>query len=441
LHHGEKTYFIESLGCNKNIVDSEIIMTLLKERGYRRVEKPEDADRIIVNTCAFIDEAKQEAIDTILALSRMKRQHARLVVTGCFPQIYSVEIEKQMPEVDTITGSGNLSAVVDAIDSDGEQKSFPHSRTIPDRYTAARRTDFITLRGFAYQKISEGCSRSCSFCLIPHIKGRMRSRSIGEILDEIRDLEQRGVKELILTSQDTLSYGLDFEERSSLKELLRRITGETAIPLIRLLYLRPATALLGILDLFENRRILPYFDIPIQHVSKKILKNMNREGDSRYYEKVIGRIRDRIPHAVFRTTLITGFPGEGEEEFEELLGFVERIKFNHVGVFTYSPQRETRASALRDRVKGRIAEERREVILARQREISHSLLEAETGKSFDVLIEERVQGEDLYLGRSYHFAPEVDGLFVVRTATELGPGSLVKAKVTAADDYDLHGIV
>jgi ribosomal protein S12 methylthiotransferase len=437
----DKTYYLESLGCNKNTVDSEILMTLLRERGFRRVEKPEKADRIIVNTCAFIDEAKKESIETILDLAHMKKPRARLVVTGCFPQIHADEIEAMMPEADVITGSANLSAVADAIESEGEKRDYPLTRIISKTHgSTARRTDFLSSAGFAYLKISEGCSRACSYCLIPVIKGRLRSRMVDEVADEARDLERRGVKELILVSQDTLGYGSDIGGRFSLKSLLARITAETSIPRIRLLYLRPGKALMSNLDLFESERVLPYFDIPIQHVSKSILRNMNREGDGHEFEEAIIRIRERFPNAVLRTTVMTGFPGEGETEFEELLSFIDRVKFNHLGVFVFSPQRGTEAFHLRDRVKTRIAEKRRDTLLARQKAISRSLLQGEIGKDFDVLIEEQIQDDERAFGRSYHFAPEVDGVFVVQSSRENHPGCIIRARVTRADDYDLHGI-
>jgi ribosomal protein S12 methylthiotransferase len=439
--HADITYYLESLGCNKNTVDSEILMTLLRERGFRRVENPEGADRIIVNTCAFIDEAKKESIETILSLARMKKPRARLVVTGCFPQIHADEIEACMPEADVITGSGDLSAVIEAIDSDGIERDYPYTRIIPKSYVSTvKRTDFLSSGGFAYLKISEGCSRVCSYCLIPAIKGHLRSRVVDEVVAEATALERRGVKELILVSQDTLEYGSDTGEHFSLKSMLERITAETSIPRIRLLYLRPGWALIRNLDLFENQRVLPYFDMPIQHVSKNILRKMNREGDGRAYGEVVARIRERFPQAVIRTTVITGFPGEGEAEFEELLSFIDRVRFNHLGAFVFSPQRGTEAFHLKDRVKSRIAEKRREILLARQRAISGTLLHEEIGRDFDVLIEEKIEGDDRAFGRSYHFAPEVDGVFVVQSSRKIQPGSIVRAQVTRADDYDLHGI-
>jgi ribosomal protein S12 methylthiotransferase len=439
--HDRKTFYLESLGCNKNTVDSEILMALLRERGFSRVERPELADRIIVNTCTFIDEAKQESIESILGFARMKKPESRLIVTGCFPQMHAGEIKELMPEVDVIAGSGDLVAVADAIDSDGKQRDYPLTRRIPKTYVLqAMRTDFLTGGAHAYLKISEGCNRGCSYCLIPAIKGPLRSRAVAEIVDETRDLTHRGVKELILTSQDTLSYGSDLHSRHGLRYLVERILAETDIPRIRLLYLRLGESLISTLSLFQNERILPYFDVPVQHVSKNMLEKMNRPGDGQLFEEIIARIRERVPRAVLRTTVITGFPGEKKSDFDELLGFIERVRFNHLGVFVFSPQEGTGAFHLRPRVRVSTAEERRNTLLALQREISGSLLKEEIGRDFDVLIEEPIQGDERFFGRSYHFAPEVDGVFLVRSSRELKPGSLIRARVTRADEYDLHGI-
>lgn len=442
MHSVRKAYYIHSLGCNKNTVDSEIIMSLLKARGYSRVDQPENASRIIINTCAFIDSAKEEAIEAIMALSQRKHEEAFLVVTGCMPQIYASEIRRNIPEADIIAGSGDLAAVIDSIDTDSKGGDFPSTRDIPKYYSnEVLRSEFLVNRGYAYIKISEGCNRSCSFCLIPQIKGNLRSRSVEEIVREARYLEEQGAEELILISQDTLSYGSDRNDESNLRFLLNQILENTEVSFIRLLYLRPSKKLLSLLDLFVNGRIVPYFDIPVQHASEQVLKKMNREGNAAQYESIIAGIRNHIPHAVLRTTLITGFPGEGKREFEELLSFIEHIRFNHVGVFVFSPQRETVAYNLHGKVKKGVAERRKETLLSCQRSISRELLQSEVGKTFDVLIEEKVEKERLYFGRSYHFAPDVDGLFVVESDGQLKTGSVVKVLTHSAEDYDLHGSV
>jgi ribosomal protein S12 methylthiotransferase len=436
----DKTFYLESLGCNKNTVDSEILLTLLKERGFSRVDIPEKADHIIVNTCAFIDEAKQEAIDVIFNIAHHKKPKAQLIVTGCFPQLYSNEILDAIPEVDVVAGSANIKTVLEAIEKPSGKRDLPESRRIPATYTdKTMRRELLTRKGFAYIKIAEGCSRGCSFCLIPHIKGEMRSRKLQEIVEEAQNLEEKGVKELIITSQDTLSYGNDIGIKKGLSELIHKLLQETGLKYIRLLYLRPGKDLLKNLHIFQNDRVVPYFDIPIQHVSRGILKNMNREGDAALYENVVETIRGCIERAILRTTVITGFPGESEVDFEELKEFISRIQFNHLGVFVFSPQRETKSAGLGDRIESVVAKSRKEKILSLQQSISRELLKKEVGKYFDVLIEEKIKGSTLYFGRSYHFAPEVDGVFVVKSQRIIENGSVINAKVTSSDDYDLHG--
>lgn len=445
----EKCVYLESLGCNKNTVDSEIILSLLRERGYIRTTNPEDASCIIVNTCAFIDDAKRESIDVILGLARYRKAGRRLIVTGCLSQLHPYEIEQELPEVDAIIGVGNLQYVIEAVERPGSPGDYSESRNIPERYREyIQRNEFLTPPGYAYVKISEGCSRACSFCLIPHIKGEHRSRDIEEIIKEVCVLEERGIKEIIITSQDTLSFGEDLGIKNGLKELIYKLLEKTSIPWIRLLYLRPARELLDILEVFEDCRVLPYFDIPIQHASKKILINMNRSGDSTMFLKLIDRVREKLPNAILRTTVMVGFPGEEEEDFQTLLKFIKKVKFHHLGVFVFSPQKETDAYTLKGKVKRAIGERRKKEIMLIQQGISRDLLQRELGKVHDVLIdeilntgvEESTSSESLYLGRSFHFAPEVDGFFLVRSSKPLRPGIIIRAKVTEAECYDLHGI-
>ncbi|HUT66232.1 MAG TPA: 30S ribosomal protein S12 methylthiotransferase RimO [Spirochaetota bacterium] len=436
-----KSVFLLSLGCSRNTVDSETMIALLETAGHTVVQQPEGADVLVVNTCSFIEDAKQEAIDTILELSKYKKSSTRLIVTGCFPQLYSQEILKQMPEVDVVMGVGSLDLILDAVEKD-EVKDYPQSRATERRYKeypGGRK--LITPPWHAYLKVSEGCSGSCSFCLIPLIKGPMRSRSIEAVVEEAKRLEEMGIKELILTSQDTLAYGRDLGVKNGIKTLVNSLLDRTGIELIRLLYLNPTEELFGILDLFENKRMLPYLDIPVQHVSAKILKSMHRYGSGDYFRGLLSRIRDRYPDAVFRTTVIVGYPGEKEADFRELLDFTGDVKFNHLGVFVFSPQQETEALRLGERVKKSVAEKRRGTILELQRRVSKEKLKKEVGKVFPVLVEERTGEDGLYFGRSYHFAPEVDGVFVVQSKRKLDPGTIVRARVTWADDYDLHGSV
>ena len=436
----KKAVYLESLGCNKNTVDSEIILSILNEAGYSITHNPGEASDIIVNTCAFIDEAKEESIDTILELARYKKRGTRLIVSGCLPQLYSREILESIPEVDAVVGVGDISAVFDAVQRTNAQKDYPLSRNLNGGYREyQQRTLFLTSPGSAYMKISEGCSRNCSFCLIPKIKGKMRSRRPFRIVEEAKMLEKNGVAELIITSQDTLSYGDDLQAEGGLRSLMEMLLHETEIRMYRLLYLRPGKRLLENLGIFSHGRVASYLDIPVQHVSKEVLRRMNRDGDYATYMDVVRTIRARLPEAVLRTTLIVGFPGEGSEDFDLLMKFVMEAEFDHLGVFTYSSQKGTNSYSMQGAVSKETAEQRKMSILAAQRHVSRSRLMKNIGKVFDVLVEERVEGEKLYFGRSYHFAPEVDGTFVVRSDRRLNPGSIVQVLATSSDDYDLHG--
>jgi len=436
----EKLVYLESLGCNKNTVDSETILSLLKSKGYKKTFDPSLASIIIINTCAFINEAKEESINTILELSQFKSRGSKLIVTGCLPQLYHKSIIEEMQEVDAVLGVGDLSTIIKAIDSK-ERRDYPESRIIKDNYIEYPvRDEFLTFKGSVYIKIAEGCNRNCSFCLIPKIKGRQRSREIKNILNEVNQLELKGVKEIILTSQDTLSYGYDLGYRKGLQDLIHALIKNTDIRYIRLLYLRPDSELINNFEIFNNKRVVPYFDIPIQHVSETILNRMNRWGGCEYYKDILGKIRKNTKNSIIRTSIIVGFPGETEDDFEKLTGFIQENQFDHIGVFEFSAQKETEAYKLNNKVKKNIASKRKDKILEMQREISKNRLEKNIGKIYDVLIEENFENSDLYIGRSYHFAPEVDGVFVVESSFNHKAGQIIKAKVKWADYYDLHGV-
>jgi ribosomal protein S12 methylthiotransferase len=436
-----KSVFVLSLGCSRNTVDSETMIAILERAGHRIVHQPQDADVFLVNSCAFIEEAKRETVDTVLTLARYKKDTSRLIVAGCFPQLYSREVLNGIPEVDAVIGIGNLSLILDATESQ-DKKDYPQSRLIGNHYREyPKRKTLTTLPGYAYLKVSEGCSGSCSFCLIPFIKGPMRSRAIDAIVKDANGLHEMGTKEIVLTSQDTLAYGRDLGMKNGIRTLMRALLEGTDVERIRLLYLSPHEELMKAIDLFEDERVLPYFDLPVQHVSPKLLQSMHRYGSRGYFRNIISRIRKRFPHAVFRTTVIVGYPGEKKADFAELLDFVGEVRFNHLGVFVFSSQRETEASRLKGRVKQSTAEKRQKIIIDLQRRISGALLQKEVGNVLTVLVEERIADSDLYFGRSYHFAPEVDGTFVVRSSREIEPGTVIQALVTRADDYDLHGTV
>jgi ribosomal protein S12 methylthiotransferase len=441
MNNSGRQIYLRSLGCNKNSVDSEIIMALLGEKGYVMTHDPSEASSIIINTCAFVDEAKEEAIDNIYELSGYKKKGTSIIVTGCFSQMYHKEILKKMPEVDAVIGIGNLNAVVEAVEMPGQKKDFIRSRVIGDSYMEYPARDrLLTLPGYAYLKIADGCSRRCAFCLIPMIRGEQRSREISRIVEEARDLEKKGISEIVLVSQDTLSYGSDLNISNGLKKLIKRLLEGTAVRYFRLLYLRPDPVLLENLDIFEDSRVLPYFDIPVQHASEKILKKMNRPGTPASYSEIMKEIRGRFRESVLRTSVIIGYPGETEEDFNMLLKFLNKNQFDHLGVFSFSPQKGTSAFDLKKRVKPAVIESRKKTVMELQRGISKSRLEENIGMIHEVLIEEKIEDRMLYIGRSFHFAPEVDGVFLVKSHRELKPGCLIRAEVTKADDYDLHGV-
>ena len=437
--------YIETLGCSKNIVDSEVIATLLKEKGAEITNNPEDAEYLIVNTCGFIDEAKEESINTILSLAQYKNNKntsvpKKLYVTGCFSQLYHDEILKEMPEVDAVFGVGNFDPLIDAVINKSNKRFYNESFKISPYYKEYNiRRRYLSTAGYGYVKIAEGCNRKCSFCLIPRIKGQFRSRKIDSIIEEIKELEEEGIYEIILVSQDSLSYGMDIGIKGGLAKLLEEILKRTSVKWIRLLYLRPSKYILDILNLFKEERLLSYFDIPIQHSSNRILKLMKREGESEEYSQIIENIRDRIPDAVLRTSVIVGFPGEGSDEFEDLKRFIQDVKFNHLGIFIYSPQEGTEAYKLKDKVQKVTAQKRSEELYILQSEISAKLLSREIGKKYEVLVEEKVDKENIYFGRSYHFAPEVDGVFVVNSSKKIKVPKIINCLVNKSETYDLHG--
>jgi ribosomal protein S12 methylthiotransferase len=451
MHEGtgenrDRSVFLLSLGCSKNTVDSEVMLALLQEEGFRWVESPEEATHLVVNTCGFIDQAKEEAVDSIMELARVKESRAGegdrarpvLIVTGCMAQLYARELQEEIPEIDVLMGNGDLRLVREAVRGRASgvlERSLLRGEAYPE-YPPRR--ELISSPGSAYLKISEGCGRRCSFCLIPAIRGPLRSRSMESILAEAGDLEDQGVRELILVSQDTLGYGRDLSGKPALAGLVSRLLERTGFPWIRLLYLSPQRELLELLPLFEDRRLLPYFDVPVQHASQGVLRAMGRSGDGESYRRLFDTIRERVPRAVLRTTFLVGFPGEGEAEHGELLELVRTVRFNHVGVFMFSPQEGTPAFAMKATVHEKTALRRRNRILELQQDVSRGLLAGEVGSDLEVLVEERGE-EGTAFGRSYHFAPEVDGLFVLSGAAGAKPGDLVRARVTRSEVYDLYG--
>jgi ribosomal protein S12 methylthiotransferase len=487
-----------SLGCPKNLVDGEVMLGIAREAGHEITADSANADVIVVNTCAFIDNAKQESIDAILEMAALKRDGTRLVVTGCLAERYRDELRKEIPEIDAVLGTGEVPKILEAIEASEEigargsafgarevqilaqDRRSGNAEPRPLRFyakppnqpvpapnaarrapaanappNAERRTpappDYIydadtprlltTPSHFAYVKIAEGCDYTCAFCIIPTLRGSYRSRTIESIVREARGLAQRGVRELLLISQDTSFYGIDKGERGGLARLLRELNTIEDLTWIRLLYLYPTTITDDVLDaLAECEKVCRYVDLPLQHAASGVLKRMRRPGNRRTYDKLLARIRDRVPGVTLRTTFIVGFPGETDADFAELEGFVADTGFDHVGVFTYSHEEGTRAYAATDDVPARLKNKRREALMARQKRIVAARQKGRLGDEVAVMIDGPSPEHELVLqGRTEGQAPDIDAVVYL---TDCDPesyraGELIRARVVEARDYDL----
>jgi ribosomal protein S12 methylthiotransferase len=439
----DRKLYIVSLGCSKNLVDSEVMLGLLEKEGYRVCEKPEDAHLLLVNTCGFIGSAVREAVDEILALGRFKEAAPgkKLVVTGCLVQRYGTELEKELPEVDLFIGTNGFHTIVDQLHGRKKTVSLAHSlEQGPFLMDSSMPRRISTPPHRAYMKITEGCVNRCSYCLIPSIRGRLRSRSIGDLTSEARRLDAENVRELTLVAQDLLAYGMDRGKETNIATLLEQLLAETAIPWIRLLYLHPARLTPELLRLVaRNPRIVPYLDIPFQHVSDRILRLMNRPYGRQEIEALMAKVRTTIPAAAVRTTMMVGFPGETEAEVSELAAFLQEHRFEHLGTFAYANEEGCRAASLPDQVPEEEKEERLGRIMEVQAEISLEGQQRYVGTVEQVLVEGLSRESDLLLeGRTRYQAPEIDGC-VYMTKGRAEPGQLVEVTVTEAHTYDLVG--
>jgi ribosomal protein S12 methylthiotransferase len=431
-----------SLGCPKNLVDSEVMMGRLRGAGYRLVPEAREADVIVVNTCAFIDRAKQESVDAILEMAREKEtgRAKRLVVAGCLAQRYDGELRREIPEIDATLGTGQVDDIVRAVE--GRATTLAEAPAGPPSWvydhTAPRLLS--TPPWLAYVKISEGCDYTCSFCIIPTLRGRHRSREVEDIVAEARALAARGVREIVLVAQDSTRYGLDHGVRDGLAYLLRRLGRVDGLRWIRVMYAYPATLTDPILDaIASEEKVVKYVDIPLQHASERVLKGMKRPTGRRHLLGMLERIRERVPGVAIRTSFIVGFPGETEEDFQELLGFVRAGDFDNVGVFTYSDEEGTSAYDLPGRVLSRVKESRRRRLMALQKRISLRRNRARVGERALVLVEGSHPDSDLLLrGRLATQAPDVDGQVILNDGTAVA-GTFVTCEVTEAHPYDLVG--
>jgi ribosomal protein S12 methylthiotransferase len=432
-----------SLGCPKNLVDGEVMLGHLRERGHVLVNDPREADVIVVNTCAFIDRAKQESVDAILEMAQQKQEgrSRRLVVTGCLAQRYDEELRREIPEIDATLGTGQVADIVGAVEGRATRTDADAGRPTWIYDHASPRV-LSTPPWLAYLKISEGCDYTCTFCIIPTLRGLHRSRSLDDVVREAEALVARGVRELVLVAQDSTRYGLDLGLRDGLATLLRRLGGVDGLRWIRIMYAYPATMTDGILAaIAAEEKVVKYVDMPLQHASDAVLRRMKRPTGRGNLLGMVERVRARVPGVAFRTSFIVGFPGETDAEFEELLGFVGSAAFDNVGVFTYSDEEGTSAFGLPDRVPPAVKEGRRRRLLARQQSISARRNRARIGERVEVLVEGTHPDTDLLLrGRLATQAPDIDGSVIINDGAA-APGTFVTCEITEAHPYDLVGRV
>lgn len=431
-----------SLGCDKNLVDSEVMLGMLKERGYTFTDDQTQADAAVVNTCCFINDAKEESIQTILELAELKKtgQLKALVVAGCLAQRYQEEIQKEIEEVDAIIGTTALEKVVETLDEVLAGKGENHLEAL-DKAPLGGKERVLTTGGyFSYLKIAEGCNKHCTYCIIPKVRGEYRSVPMELLLDEARQLAGKGIKELILVAQETTLYGMDLYGEKKLPELLDRLCAIEGLIWIRIMYCYPEEITQELIDVMKRQpKICHYLDIPIQSGSDRILKLMGRRTDTAQIEALVDHLREEIPDICIRTTFITGFPTETEEDFTETMEFINRMEFDRLGAFTYSPEEGTPAAGMDGQVEEEIKLRRQQEMMELQQEIAFEAAENMKGRELTVMIEGKLAEEDVYVARTYKDAPSVDGYLFVNTDWSLMSGDFVKVRVTGANEYDLIG--
>ena len=441
-----------SLGCPKNLVDSEVMMGQLRYKGYQITADADEADTVVVNTCGFIASAKQESIDAILEAARLKTEGKakRLVVAGCLVERYRDELKASMPEVDAFIGTSQINEILTVCDPRTNTRSVPvialGNQSATYLYDESTPRVLATPSHYAFIKIAEGCDRPCAFCFIPQMRGHFRSRRFGSIIAEAQQLAEEGVKELILVAQDSSRYGEDLGKQDALSQLLRELSHLEGVGWVRVMYTYPTHISDAFLDvLAEEPKAVKYLDMPLQHASQHVLKLMRRGGTRASLERLIARVRDRVPGIAVRTTFITGFPGETETDFEELLAFVRAVEFDRVGVFTYSDEEGTPANDLPDKVDTKIARQRRARLMKEQSRISLRRNKARVGETVRVLFEgESNESDLLWQGRMETQAPDIDGCVLINDSSsdhEPRPGDFLNILITEAHEYDLVGQV
>lgn len=431
-----------SLGCDKNLVDTEMMLGMLEEKGFTFTDDEDEADIVVVNTCCFIGDAKEESINTLLEMGEL-RESGRisvLIAAGCLAQRYREEIQKEIPQVDAILGTTAIEDIVEAVEEVLAGQGRNHYKDVNAAPVTGRKRVVTTGGHYAYLKIAEGCDKHCTYCIIPKVRGNYRSVPVESLLEEAAELADKGVKELILVAQETTLYGVDLYGEKSLPLLLRKLAQIDGIRWIRILYCYPEEITPELIETIATEpKVCHYLDIPIQHASDSILKRMGRRTDQAQLRRMVEELRAAVPDICLRTTLITGFPGETAEDHEELLDFVDEMEFDRLGVFPYSQEEDTPASMM----EGQIGEDtklaRREEIMELQQEIAFDRAEEMVGRVLDCMIEGRVADEDAYVARTYRDAPNVDGYLFLNTSANLMTGDFVKVLVTDSNEYDLVG--
>ena len=436
-----KILFI-SLGCDKNLVDTEMMLGMLVQRGFSITDDETEAEAVVVNTCCFINDAKQESINALLEMAELRKNGniKALIAAGCLAQRYQDEIQREIPEVDAIVGTTAIDAVADALDGVLSGDRHNHLEDINREPVYGRKRIVTTGGHYAHLKIAEGCDKHCSYCIIPKVRGNYRSIPIDSLVQEAEHLAASGVRELILVAQETTLYGADLNGKKCLPELLHRLCAIQGIYWIRILYCYPEEITDELIETIQREpKVCNYLDIPIQHASDRILKRMGRRTNRQELADMIAKLRERIPDICLRTTLITGFPGETQEDHESLLTFVDEMAFDRLGVFTYSPEEDTPAALFDDQIDEEVKLDRQADIMELQQEIAFEKAQEAVGSTLLVMVEGKVPDEHAYVARSYRDAPDVDGFVFIQTGRELMTGDFVRVRITGSHEYDLIG--
>jgi len=439
-----KKIYVESLGCSKNLVDSENMIGILSKKGYKTTEYADKADYIIINTCSFINDAKEESINSIISAAQIKNEGKKktsIIVTGCLAQRYSEDLAKEIPEIDIIIGTSGFEKIDEFIEKYEKEHNIVCDTNIENEIKENLPRQILTPEYYAYLKIAEGCDNNCTYCVIPQLRGRYKSRKIENIIAEAKTLADQGVKEIIIIAQDTSKYGIDLYKEKKLHEVIQKISEINGIEWIRIHYLYPEDIYDELINEFKNNdKLLNYFDIPLQHVNDGILKKMNRKTSKKQIIDLITKIKTEVEGAVIRTSLITGFPGETDEEHEELKQFLQDYKLDRVGIFKYSREENTPAYKLPNQISDEVMEIRLNELMELQQTISYENNFNKVGKTYDVLIEEH-DVENIYIGRTYMDSIDIDGCVYVTSDEELTIGDIYKVKINDALEYDLIGDV